>query len=170
MERRAARVFWVLFLVLLVWDAVLFVVHAVLMDRGRRDHDADLLLELAIACAHFGLNSIALVDLFGHLGNFIASPECEFKPAKTANAFVFSIVCLYTDVAGKLLADQHHRDNPLFDSLLIVLIVQSGVTVVVSVACFAWGSRNNVKCKLDAAVPELPRGQAAAHGMFLKLT
>lgn len=161
--------FWVLFLILIAWDVSLFVIHAVLMDRGRRTHDADMLLELAIACAHFGLNSLAVVDLFGHLGNYLRSQDCEFKAVKTANAFVFSIVCLYTDVSGKLLADQHHRDDPVFNALMAVLIAQSAATVVISVSCFAWGNFNNDNCKklAAAAPPETPR---AAQGAFFKLT
>jgi hypothetical protein len=116
-------------------DAALAVAHAVWLGQAWQGEDRDGLLELSTSSVHFLTNTIAIVDIFVHLITFSRDEECNFEPAKSTNAFLFSAVGTYSDLAGVAYSRPRSRGR----SLAWALLGESAASAVVSLACYVWG-------------------------------
>ena len=147
-NQRACKTFIRLFEALIVFDLVLFALHVVLLVRTWKDDDRDGLLDLSLATSHFLANTIAISDIYVHLRRFDRDDECAFEAAKSTNAFLFSVIGAYVDLATLSASDP--------TSYIRVfgwgLFSESVICAVVSVACFAWGRGTIAVCDVEAKI------------------
>lgn len=134
-NQRRGRRYLQAFGVLILCDFALFTAHAVLLVLAWKERGHDELLELTIAAAHFVVNSLAIADLFVHLLRFDSDDSCEFEPAKSTNAFLYSLVGAYSDLAAVALSEPGGRVR----TLAWALFAESSASALVSIGCYAWG-------------------------------
>lgn len=120
-------------------DVAFFVLHVVLLAvhwRDREEGNTGTLTELALAATHFVTNSIAIVDLFVHLCRFENDEECSFEPAKSTNAFLYSCIGTYADLAACSISTPGSTVN----ILAWALFAESAASAIASVGCYVWGA------------------------------
>ena len=125
---------------LIVGDIALVATHLVLFGRAWHSQNKEVLLELALMVTHFLTNTIALADIFVHLWRYSSDDECEFEPAKSTNAFLFSCIGTYADLVGVAFASP----GTAVRAYAWALLGQGAASAAVSIACYVWG--NNM-CK-----------------------
>lgn len=148
-DTRIGYYFLYAFVSLIAIDCVFLVWHMVLLGISWHKQNIEDILSLILSATHFITNTIAVADLLMHLLHFVNFTECEFEPAKSTNAFLFSLVGCYVDFVAALydLASMgSHR--VMFTALFFGMVAQSAACSIVSITCFFWGS------KVDATVCE----------------
>ena len=134
-NQRVGSAYLIAFVVIILVDVVLFGVHANLFVRAWKEEDKESILELVICTTHFLTNSIAISDLFVHLVKFNSDSSCAFEPAKSTNAFLFSLVGSYADLAGVALA----VPGTAIRNLAWAMFSESIASAAISIACYVWG-------------------------------
>lgn len=105
-------------------------------------YERERLLEVSLASSHFLTNSIALSDIFVHLLRFVRDDSCSFEPAKSSNAFLFSVVGAYADLVTTAYAVPGSPTR----TLGWIFFSVSTLSAFCSVWCYIWGSRSNAVC------------------------
>ena len=136
-----AHGFFNTFVALLTVDGGLLLWHGVLFFTAWRHHEEEPMLGLVLAVPHFVTNSIAIMDTVMHLHRYINYEECEFEPAKSTNAFLFSVIGAYVDFIAALYDTSIDGGDKKLTALLFCMCGESVVCAIVAVSCFWWGSR-----------------------------
>ena len=152
-SREDAPKFYMAYTLLIALDVGLLIWHFTVFVGAWHEGLPEEMTALAFGATHFLTNTIAIADLFMHLGIYIHDRECAFECAKSTNCFLFSTIGVYADLIAAALDNVSEGPHHWYTvSLYWSMVAQSAMCSMLSVLLYVWGSRLAQYCEAPARV------------------